>query len=621
MAVAIGGYYAYRIAIRKFSATTTIALQVQGSQIVDIESVVSGVSSDFTSLNTEIEVIKSRKLGEQLVQRLNLTADPDFNPYLGEQPEPFYQRYLTEWFGIEPEPMAPPTNAEMFDATVANAMSTISAALQRNTYIFTVTSKTVDPQKSVLLANTLADIYIADQIAVKFEATENAVAWLSDRVTELEIELKTKEDEIKELRGRSNLISPEALEALNQQANDLQDRLDDLRSIAGGAEARLAELRGLQADGDPQAMRSAFADPVLQRLFIDLPAGGSQARDLFGSRFALLVQREANDTERAVAQAVSLERSYAELQSDIAEKTQDLVALQQLEREAEATRVLYDTFLARLKETTVQRGLQEADARVLSPAINGYYVEPRKTRILALSLILGSMLGIGIVLLQQFLHNGFRTAEDLERHTGINVMGQLPKMPISRRNQLVDYLQRKPTSVASEAIRNLRTSVVLSNIDNPPKVIMSTSSIPGEGKTTQAIALAHNFVGLGKKVLLIEGDIRRRAFGQYFINVPEGGVVSALSGEKPLDEIVFHDPTLGADVWMGLMARRDVHGFVGASPELNAGDTIRILSGPFADTVAKIETLQEGERLRILMDLMGQSVRMSVASNRVEKLK
>ncbi len=570
IAVLVGGYYAYGVAVPKYSATTTLALQIRGSQIVDIESVMSGVSSDDASLNTEIEVIKSRKLGEQLVTRLSLTEDPEFNPTIDDGSVNFLELALSQWFDVDlaagekvtrelldrwlgitlPDEVTF-SERQVFDKTVDNVMNIITATLQRNTFVFSVSAKTTDPEKSVRMANTLAEIYIADQIAVKFEATENAVTWLSERVTDLEVELKTREDEIKELRAGSSLVTPESLAALNQQANDMSDRLVDLRALAQGAEARLGALQQLQASGDVDAMQATFSDPVLRRLYNDLASGGQQTRDLFDDRFSLLIQREANDTQRAVAQAVSLETSYENLQEEIASKTQDLVEVQQAEREVQATRVLYETFLARLKETTVQRGLQEADARVLSPSINGRYVEPRKSRILALSLILGGMIGVAIVLLQQFLHNGFRTAEDLERHTGISVMGQIPRIPISKRESLVPYLKSKPTSAASEAIRNLRTSVLLSNIDSPPKVIMSTSSIPGEGKTTQAISLATNFAGLGKSVLLIECDIRRRTFTRYFKNVPDGGIVTALARERPLNEIVFHDPELDVDVLMG----------------------------------------------------------------------
>lgn len=570
IAGAIGAFYAYGIAVPKYSATTTVAMQIRGSQVVDIESVLSGVSSDVSSLNTEIEVIKSRKLGEQLVRSLDLTEDPEFNPVLQNEKSVETENRVAEslgvsvpeeqsaigyvassWFGLSFSEEVMPSEKEVFDKTVENVMDIISASLMRNTFVFSISAKTTDPQKSVDIVNTLAELYIADQIAVKFEATENAVTWLSERVTELEVELKTREDEIKDLRAGSNLVTPEALAALNQQASDMGQRLDDLRATAEGAEARLEDLRDLADRGDIDAMKAAFSDPVLQRLFNDVVTGSTQARSLFNERFDLLVMRDANDADRAITQAESLARSYDDLQVQISEKTQELVELQQAEREAEATRVLYETFLARLKETTVQRGLQEADARVLSPAINGQYVEPRKSMILALSLVLGSMIGVGFVLLNQLRHNGFRTADDLERHTGINVMGQLPKMSISRRIQLVPYLISKPTSAASEAIRNLRTSVLLSNIDTPPKVIMSTSSIPGEGKTTNAISLAHNFVGLGKSVLLIEGDIRRRTFGEYFKDTPDGGLIAALSGDKPINEVVFNDKDLGADILMG----------------------------------------------------------------------
>ena len=199
----------------------------------------------------------------------------------------------------------------------------------------------------------------------------------------------------------------------------------------------------------------------------------------------------------------------------------------------------------------MQRGLQQADSRILSAATPGRYVEPRKSRILALSIILGGMVGVGLVLLRQLTHNGFRTAEDLEAYTGVAVLGQIPRIPVKGRHALIPYLRDKPTSAAAEAIRNLRTSVLLSDIDKPPQVIMSTSSVPGEGKTTQSIALAQNLSGLGKRVLLIEGDIRRRTFTQYFDTSPKGGILTALAGDIPLDQIVTHDDRIGADVLMG----------------------------------------------------------------------
>ncbi|WP_370302655.1 polysaccharide biosynthesis tyrosine autokinase, partial [Pseudooceanicola sp.] len=177
--------------------------------------------------------------------------------------------------------------------------------------------------------------------------------------------------------------------------------------------------------------------------------------------------------------------------------------------------------------------------------------EPRKSLVLAMAGMLGLMLGVGLVLIREARKNTYRTARDLELSTGYTVMGQVPLLPARKRRDTVTYLATKPTSAAAEAIRNLRTSIMLSNVDRPPKVIVTTSSIPGEGKTMLSLALAQNFSGMGKKVLLIEGDIRRRVIGQYLGQAPKDGLLSVLSGTQPLSELVVHDDGIGADILIG----------------------------------------------------------------------
>lgn len=558
VAALIGGYYAYAVAVPKYTATTMLALQLRHEKVVDLESVISGASTDYYAMNTELEVIRSRRLVEQLVSKLNLVDDPEFNATLRPKPEyslgmlqGYARNYVRELIGRPAPKMTKLNDEDIHNLTVATVRSAITATNQISTYIFLIDAKTENSKKSALISNTLAELYISDQIAVKFQATENAVNWLSERVTSLELELRNKERALKDQRTLSELVSPEALDALSRQANDVRDRVSETKGAMTAAQMRLAEMQELQKAGDAQALASLLNDVALNRLLIKLGTDGDQARRLFEARYDFLVARIQADINRSAQQFTALDASSTRLQNRIEMQSEALGQLEQMARETEATRVLYETFLARLKETTVQRGLQQADSRVLSTATDGRYVEPRKSRILALSIALGGILGIVIVLARQLMHNGFRTAEELEAFTGMAVLGQIPRIPIKKRNGLIHYLRNKPTSAASEAIRNLRTSVLLSDIDTPPQVIMSTSSIPGEGKTTQAIALAQNLSGLGKKVLLVEGDIRRRTFNQYFDTNPEGGILAALSGETPLNEIVMHDEKLGADVLMG----------------------------------------------------------------------
>jgi capsular exopolysaccharide synthesis family protein len=561
LALLVGGYYAYVLAVPKYRSTATLALELRNEQIVDIESVFSGVSGEQSAINTELEVIRSRGLLQRLAEDLELANDPEFNAAL--RPEPSFSLRkliagITTARGDGGQSGA--VTAEEISASEEMERNSIVGVLRdaigvsnlRQTYIFEISATTEDPRKSQRITNALAELYIQDQIDVKFSATENAVAWLSERVVELESDLREREDRIKDMRANIGLVSVEAMDALNQQLRDRRSRLADAEATVALQEARIAALAEMRASGSPAEIAAQFDDPTLVRLAQDIEAGSGNARQLFDNRADLLTDRIAANLDRQRQQAAALTAAFTELSTTVETQSQQLLELQRLERETEATRTLYDTFLNRLKETSVQRGLQLADSRVLSEATPGRLVEPQKSRILALSIVLGTMLGIAIVLVRQFLNNGYRTSEELERDSRMTILGQIPLMPISKRTELIDYLNDKPTSAAVEAVRNMRTSVLLSNIDQPPQVILSTSSVPGEGKTTISIALAHNLAGLGKRVLLLEADIRRRTFGEYFdIPLVRGGLIAAMTGQYPIEDCVVRDPRMNIDIMMG----------------------------------------------------------------------
>ena len=248
----------------------------------------------------------------------------------------------------------------------------------------------------------------------------------------------------------------------------------------------------------------------------------------------------------------ALRNSQETLKTQVSAQSEELIQLQQLTREAEATRLLYEYFLTRLKETSAQQGIQQADSRILSNAvIPDRAALPRKSLILTMAGALGMIFGAGFVLLRETRNNGFRSSQDLESTSGYTVLGQVPNIPARNRRPKLEYLLEKPTSAAAEAIRNLRTSVMLSNVDSPPQVIVSTSSVPGEGKTTNSLALAQNIAKMGRKVLLIEGDIRRRTLNEYFDDLPEKGIVSIVTGEATLEETIHHSDILGTDMLVG----------------------------------------------------------------------
>lgn len=165
------------------------------------------------------------------------------------------------------------------------------------------------------------------------------------------------------------------------------------------------------------------------------------------------------------------------------------------------------------------------------------------------------MFGAALVLAREFSQNTFREGSELERRTGYTLIGQVPLIPGRRRKNILQYLTDKPMSVTAEAIRNLRTSILLTDLDNPPQIIVSMSSVPGEGKTTHSLAIAQNLIGLGKKVLLIEGDIRKRVFAEYFDIKNKKGLLAVLSRKTKLEDAVVDEPALGADILIGEKAK------------------------------------------------------------------
>lgn len=556
----IGIWYAYFQAIPVYTSKAIVALESRQEQVVDIESVVTGLSGDQATINTEVEVIRSRGLIEKLVLELDLLADPEFNASL--RPKSNFSigaavGFIRGMLGSPVEEREIDPRGEL-DAVIDNVLKSISIANVRQSYVFSITAITQHPTKSAKIANTLANLYILEQLETKFNATQQATSWLTDRVAELQIQLEKSEAEVKDFNASAQLVSPEALTGLNRQIKDLRDRLRETTAVKEAADARLIQLKTIAEGDDVEAIANAVNDPTLNRVLQLMQASGDSNPDraAFDARLNQVLTRAELEATRSSSQIDALQNSIAEQERQIEDQSSDLVQLQQLQREAEASRLIYEFFLNRLKETSVQAGIQQADSRVLSDAVVPLSPSaPRKSMILALSMMLGLMAGSGFVLLREFAQNTFREASELESRTGYTVIGQVPSIPARRRKNVLKYLTDKPTSAAAEAIRNLRTSVLLSNIDNPPQIIMSTSSIPGEGKTTQSLALTQNLTGLGKRVLLIEGDIRRRVFSQYFDIADQPGLVSVLSGNTQLSESAIRIDELGADVLLGEKAK------------------------------------------------------------------
>lgn len=557
VAVGLGGYQTFSVAVPVYSSTATLVLRINPLENLDVQSVLMGQSGDEIAMNTEMEVIKSRELIGRLVEELDLVSDPEFNSTLIEEGgfSPFDLIDAAIGLIVEAEVRDPPSEDQIFERVVTSVQGAIEADIDLDAYVFYITATATNADKSALLVNTMAQIYRDDQVSLKIESTQSATVWLSEQVGILEVELSEQLAETTALRSQSALVSPEGLQALSEQAIELRELSRSAELASSDAVERLAALQAAR-DGDIATKTAAASDGQLTALAESVSrtgqTNGGDSLDRFDRRFAQLLLRAQAETSRTSEVVAELDARTRDLSQQFERQSGVLAELQEMDREMQATQVLYETFLTQLKETSVQESVFQADSRVLSPALPGLQIAPRPAITLALSLILGLVFGTIVILIREFLQNTFRSGDELEKSTGFVVLGQVSKIPRKGRRRTVNYLVEKPTSAAAEAIRNLRTSVLMSNMDKAPQVIMSTSSLPSEGKTTIAISLANNLAGLGKKVLLVEGDIRKRTFETYFSDgKAHAGLISVLFDKKPVSEVVVHDDILGIDVLLG----------------------------------------------------------------------
>ena len=243
----------------------------------------------------------------------------------------------------------------------------------------------------------------------------------------------------------------------------------------------------------------------------------------------------------AVANENSLEASFNSNRDKIQDISRKEFELRELQREVDGNRALYDTFMTRLKETVATSNMDSATARIVDLAIVPTIpVAPKKALIVALAAILAGMVAVGLTLLLDALNNTFKSSEDIESRLNLPVFGILPLLKKVERSVLAHMFANNTNPGYSEAVRTIRTGVSLSSVEHPHKVIVVTSAIPGEGKSTVSCNLAYAFSRM-EKVLLIDADLRRPTLSKNF-DFPVGspGLANLIAGNATLTECIKH---------------------------------------------------------------------------------
>ncbi|MCA3717249.1 MAG: polysaccharide biosynthesis tyrosine autokinase [Brevundimonas sp.] len=585
LVVMVGAVIVTTQATPLYTATSSLTINTREQNIVSTEAVLSGLSAETSVVDTEIEILKSRRLAERVVEVMNLEEDPEFNPAIRD-PGPLEAVVggVATLFGAA----APDAARERLSAVeqqkekekvVDNVLKRLSVRRAGLTYVMNVGFTSEDPAKAARIANAYAERYLLEQLEAKFDATRQANTWLNTRLTELRGEVQQAEAAVEQYRTANNLLSASGATLTEQEISTYNQQLATVRATQAEAEARLRTARAqLAAGSNGDDVGEALGSQVVQTLRAQRAEVSGRVADLtsrYGPRHPdmLRAERELADIDTQIQAEIRRIISNLEAQVQVArERTGSMagslgsargtlaannaaaVRLNELERNAESVRTLYESFLNRFQETTSSEGIEESDARIVSPAaIPTGASSPNVPLNLALGLVLALGAGFAAVVLAIMLDTGVLTAEDIEHKFNLPHLGSVPLLasvadPQDRDETPPDYIVKKPLSSFAEAVRAMRASILFSRIGHTIQVISLTSALPSEGKTTTALCLARVAAQAGVRVILVDCDLRRRNVNRLLGVEPEAGLIEVLNRSSTLQDAVRLDEPSGAYV-------------------------------------------------------------------------
>ena len=564
----------------RYTASAQVLIDPRERKVADVEAVLSGLSSDASTIESQIQVIRSRMLAERVIDQLGLERDPEFNAALRQ---PGWTSSFRSWVkGLLPGEAVEETaeqrqereRSEVVDVYLEDlAVSQVG----RRSFVIDISFTSENPRMASRVANTLSDLYLVEQLEAKFEATKRATDWLNERLGALRERVEGSEGLVEAYRTEHGLVVAAGVTIDEQQLSAINTQLTVSRADLAEKRARFRHVNELlQSGAGVESLAEVLASEVigdLRQRQAELAREQAELESRYGDRHPHMIKIRAQHTdanqqiesevkrivgnlEHEVSVAHSRTRSFKtsldQLRGRRSSEQVARIRLRELERESKANRTLYESFLGRFKETSQQSGIAEADARLISRAavpVNPSY--PKK----GLFAVVGLLFSVGVAFVAVFvlerLDNGFRTGAQLEQTLGLPHLASVPELSVQDRTVAGEtlapetYVLAKPLSAYSEALRSLRSAVLLSNVDDPPRVIVLTSALPSEGKTTMALSLGRSAAASNVRTIVIDADLRNPSVARTLGLKPKAGLVEYLAGQVSLDEVLIVDEASG----------------------------------------------------------------------------
>jgi succinoglycan biosynthesis transport protein ExoP len=570
------------------------------AQFVQQQSLLAEAPFDNAQIETQIQILMSKAIAATVIRELKLADDPDFKD--SSRSLRSVLRGVRGWFGGPPPSSDPPQVRERdgpTDGLIAAFDSRLSAARLGVSAVIEILFNSSSPERAAEIANGVANAYIADQLNAKLEANRTAAGWLQDRLKELGQQALTAERAVSLFKSQNNIVAAGGQLMDEQQVADLNSRLVATRAQTSDALARLNRLENILSSnsevsssiGNLDASGSdALANPIINVLrqqyleyarreaewsarlgkvhlaVVNLRTRMTGIRTSILDEVRRLAETSRGDYEVAKQRQQEIEKQLAQAVSQSRSTNSAELTMRDLETSAKGYRSLHDSLLQRYMGSVQQESFPISEARVISPASPPLSKsKPKSVLILALGLFGGIGLGAAFGFLRDTMDRVFRTSAQIEATLQLPCLSLVPLLrdpkqknlsprpaiqagqeigqrTLSRSSGIYWAATSMPLSRFAESIRSIKLAIDLNPTKTSNKIVGITSALPNEGKSTVAASLAQLIAHAGKRVIIVDCDLRNPSLSANLAPNATAGIIDVLFGARSLEETIWRDP-------------------------------------------------------------------------------
>lgn len=542
-----------------FRSTTTLLIEAGRAKILSIEDVYSGASQDREYYQTQVEILRSRDVALRTVIATQLWDEPEFDP---RRPVRTLSTRLREFISKPPEPL-PWTPERLADETVGRYLAAISIEPVRLSQLVKISFEARDRLLAAKIADATATSFIEADAEAREKLNMSVTVMLQDRLVALRQKLSQSEQDLQKFRESAGLVSVAGVPGVaGQEMTEVQQRLVAARVHRTELESAYQQVAKID-NGDYSSVAAVISQPGLAEARNRVLTATMQVEELtrnageqnpkvIEARSALAAaQRQLQAQSRAVVASLkaelqaareterSLQTVLATARSNVQGVNRQEFQLSVLEREVQTNKQLYEMLLSRTKETSVSTNLQGAVARIVDPAVPaGVPARPNRPQIVMVALICALVAGTLYAILRDRFANTMEDSGEAETRLRRPVLATLPALRRGEGEDMARSYLDNPHSTHASAIRGARTNMLLSKFAVAHKVILVTSALSGEGKTTFCtnLAFAH---AQTKRTLLIDCDLRNPQIGARLgLPADAKGLSNLVAGTADLKDCV-----------------------------------------------------------------------------------